>query len=179
LVRSGLDWPYSAPHTLSAWAPEQGVDEALQQLAQQVRAGLGQLLLKQASRVDNRGDGHRSVLLRVGCERSLEGSRGGRHCFRSDTLTGGPYTTLPDATLDFGGLAVGDPTVDLVAAWELLDPEARRLLRTEAGIEEPSWRLGRAWALAIAVMTFPYYWHTMPERCATRLALAHQVLSDT
>ena len=82
------------------------------------------------------------------------------------------------AVLDFGGLAVGDPTVDLVAAWELLDPDARGLLRTEAGIDEHAWRLGRAWALAIAVMTFPYYWHTMPDRCATRLALAHQVLSD-
>jgi hypothetical protein len=35
-------------------------------------------------------DGHRRVLLRVGCRRSLEGSRGGRHCFYSDTLTGLP-----------------------------------------------------------------------------------------
>jgi aminoglycoside phosphotransferase (APT) family kinase protein len=83
------------------------------------------------------------------------------------------------AVLDFGGLAVGDPTVDLVAAWELLDPDARERLRAEAGIDGRAWRLARAWALAIAVMTFPYYWHTMPERCATRLALAHQVLSDT
>jgi hypothetical protein len=28
------------------------------------------------------------------------------------------------------------------------------------------------------VMTFPYYWHTMPERCAARLAMAHAVLAD-
>lgn len=34
------------------------------------------------------------------------------------------------------------------------------------------------WALAIAVMTFPYYWQTMPERCANRLAIARQVLMD-
>ncbi len=25
-------------------------------------------------------------------------------------------------------------------------------------------------APVIAVMTFPYYWHTMPRRCANRLA---------
>ena len=31
--------------------------------------------------------------------------------------------------LDFGGLAVGDPTVDLVVAWELLDPAARETFR--------------------------------------------------
>ena len=29
------------------------------------------------------------------------------------------------AVLDFGGLSVGDPTVDLVVAWEVLDPPAR------------------------------------------------------
>jgi hypothetical protein len=28
------------------------------------------------------------------------------------------------------------------------------------------------------VMTFPYYWTTMPRRCADRLALARAVLSD-
>ncbi|MGH3475832.1 MAG: aminoglycoside phosphotransferase family protein [Nocardioidaceae bacterium] len=82
------------------------------------------------------------------------------------------------AVLDFGGLAVGDPTVDLVVAWELLDPESRALFRTEAGLDDHTWLLGRAWALALAVMTFPYYWHTMPERCAGRLAIARQVLMD-
>ena len=27
-------------------------------------------------------------------------------------------------------------------------------------------------------MTFPYYWATMPGRCADRLALARSVLAD-
>jgi aminoglycoside phosphotransferase (APT) family kinase protein len=82
------------------------------------------------------------------------------------------------AVLDFGGLAVGDPTVDLVVAWELLDPEARVLFRAEAGLDDHTWLMGRAWALALAVMTLPYYWTTMPERCTGRLAIAHQVLMD-
>lgn len=84
------------------------------------------------------------------------------------------------AVLDFGGLAVGDPTVDLAAAWEVLDPETRALFRAEAGLglDERTWVLGRAWALALAVMTFPYYWQTMPERCAGRLAIVRQVLMD-
>jgi aminoglycoside phosphotransferase (APT) family kinase protein len=82
------------------------------------------------------------------------------------------------AVLDFGGLAVGDPTVDLVTAWELLDSDARALFRTEIGVDDRTWILGRAWALAIAVMTFPYYWRTMPDRCTGRLALAQQVLLD-
>lgn len=82
------------------------------------------------------------------------------------------------AVLDFGGLAVGDPTVDLVSAWEVLDADARAVFRTEVGVDDRTWLLGRAWALAIAVMTFPYYWRTMPERTASRLALAQQVLVD-
>jgi hypothetical protein len=27
-------------------------------------------------------------------------------------------------------------------------------------------------------MTFPYYWRTMPARCAARLAMARAVLAD-
>lgn len=82
------------------------------------------------------------------------------------------------AVLDFGGLAVGDPTVDLVVAWELLDPPGRDLFRSLLGVDEPTWLRSRAWSLAIAAMTFPCYWDTMPERCAARLAMARAVLAD-
>ena len=82
------------------------------------------------------------------------------------------------AVLDFGGLAVGDPTVDLVAAWELLDPDGRAAFRAALDVDDRSWLLGRAWALAIALMTFAYYWETMPDRCASRLVMAHAVLDD-
>ena len=33
------------------------------------------------------------------------------------------------AVLDFGGLAVGDPTVDLIVAWEVLDDASREVFR--------------------------------------------------
>jgi aminoglycoside phosphotransferase (APT) family kinase protein len=82
------------------------------------------------------------------------------------------------AVLDFGGLAVGDPTVDLIVAWEVLDGKGREAFRTALRVDELTWQRGRAWALAIAVMTFPYYWHTMPERCRARLAMARAVLHD-
>ncbi len=82
------------------------------------------------------------------------------------------------AVLDFGGLSVGDPTVDLIVGWEVLDPSGREVFRSILGVDEVTWLRGRAWALAIAVMTFPYYWHTMPDRCAARLAMARAVLAD-
>ena len=82
------------------------------------------------------------------------------------------------AVLDFGGLAVGDPTVDLIVAWEVLDAPSREVFRHAIGVDEQSWLAGRAWALALALMTFPYYWRTMPDRCASRLAIARSVLTD-
>ncbi len=82
------------------------------------------------------------------------------------------------AVLDFGGLSVGDPTVDLVVGWDVLDPAAREVFRSALGVDDVTWERGRAWALAIAAMTFPYYWHTMPDRCAARLAMTHAVLAD-
>ena len=82
------------------------------------------------------------------------------------------------AVLDFGGLAVGDPTVDLMVAWEVLDPAAREVFRRAVCADEASWLRARAWALSLALMTFPYYWRTMPGRCVSRLAVARAVLAD-
>lgn len=82
------------------------------------------------------------------------------------------------AVLDFGGLAVGDPSVDYVVAWEVLRPPAREVFRSSLDIDDATWLRGRAWALAIAVMTFPYYWNSMPARCASRLAMAQQILAE-
>lgn len=82
------------------------------------------------------------------------------------------------AVLDFGGLAVGDPTVDLMVAWEVLDAASRDVFRRAVGADDESWIRGRAWALSLALRTFPYYWVTMPDRCASRLAIARSVLAD-
>jgi aminoglycoside phosphotransferase (APT) family kinase protein len=83
------------------------------------------------------------------------------------------------AVLDFGALSIGNPEVDLAVAWELLDPIARTTFRDAVGVSDEEWRLGRAWALVLALMTLPYYWHTMPGRCASRLAQARAVLAET
>jgi len=82
------------------------------------------------------------------------------------------------AVLDFGELSVGDPTVDLIVAWEVLDHESRQLFRQAVGVDEPEWHRARAWALSLALMTLPYYWTTMPDRCESRLAIARAVLED-
>lgn len=83
------------------------------------------------------------------------------------------------ALLDLGGLGVGDPAVDLMAAWELLDPTGRALLREELDVDDATWARGRGWALLVAMITFPYYGATMPERCASRLAMARATITQS
>ena len=82
------------------------------------------------------------------------------------------------AILDFGGLGIGDPTIDLIVAWEVLDDDARDVFREATRVDESSWLRARAWALSLAIITFPYYWRTMPDRCASKLAVANTVLAD-
>jgi aminoglycoside phosphotransferase (APT) family kinase protein len=81
------------------------------------------------------------------------------------------------AVIDFGGLAVGDPTVDLVVAWDVLDDEGRRVLRRELDVDDPTWTASRGWALLIAMITFPYYGASMPARCADRMAMAEAAIT--
>jgi aminoglycoside phosphotransferase (APT) family kinase protein len=82
------------------------------------------------------------------------------------------------ALLDFGGLSVGDPAIDLVVVWQLLDPAARSTFRSLLAVDDATWGLARAWALVLGVMGLPYYWDTLPERCARGLFTARQALAD-
>jgi aminoglycoside phosphotransferase (APT) family kinase protein len=68
------------------------------------------------------------------------------------------------AVIDFGGLAVGNPTVDLVLAWEALDHDGRQVLRRALDIDADTWTASRGWALLIA-------------RCADRLAMAKAAIN--
>ncbi|HIT76001.1 MAG TPA: aminoglycoside phosphotransferase family protein [Candidatus Avipropionibacterium avicola] len=80
------------------------------------------------------------------------------------------------AVLDFGP-SVGDPTVDLVVAWQVLDPAGRELFRERLGVDDTTWAKGRAWALCISLMVW-YYWHTLPGRRAAQVAVGRNVLAD-
>jgi aminoglycoside phosphotransferase (APT) family kinase protein len=82
------------------------------------------------------------------------------------------------AVLDFGGLSIGDPTIDLVVAWQLLDPAARATFREALAVDDVTWRLACGWVLVLSVMGLPYYWDTMRDRCLRGLHMAHEALSD-
>ena len=81
------------------------------------------------------------------------------------------------AVLDFGGLALGNPAVDLVVTWDLLDAEGRAAFRRALALNDDQWAASRGRALFLALMTFPYYGTSMPDRCASRLAMAKAALA--
>ena len=58
------------------------------------------------------------------------------------------------AVIDFGTLAVGDPAVDLIAAWSLLDADSRKVFRDKLTVDDDTWTRGRCWGLT-AVLPSP------------------------
>ncbi|MFW6597204.1 aminoglycoside phosphotransferase family protein [Propionibacteriaceae bacterium Y2011] len=61
------------------------------------------------------------------------------------------------AVIDFGALAVGDPTVDLLPAWQVFDAETRPRFRAAMAVDETTWRRGMAWAVTIGVVALGHY----------------------
>lgn len=82
------------------------------------------------------------------------------------------------AVLDFGGLSIGDPTIDLVVAWQLLDRAARTTFREAVAVDDVTWRVACGWVLVLSVMGLPYYWDTMRERCLRGLHAGREALAD-
>lgn len=82
------------------------------------------------------------------------------------------------AVIDFGGLNVGDPACDLLAAWNVFDGQSRARYRSELGVDDDSWLRGRGWALAQAAMALPYYWTTNPGMVRQASHALRQVLAN-
>ena len=66
------------------------------------------------------------------------------------------------AVIDFGGLGVGDPAVDLIVAWNLLCAETRHVFRAALEVDDATWARGRGWALSVGLIALPYYLNTSP-----------------
>jgi aminoglycoside phosphotransferase (APT) family kinase protein len=82
------------------------------------------------------------------------------------------------AVIDWGGVGVGDPSVDLVVAWNLLPVPARATFREALAVDEATWLRGRGWALSIAIIQLPYYQHTNPVLAANSRHVIDAVLAE-
>lgn len=80
--------------------------------------------------------------------------------------------------IDFGGLGIGDRSVDLLYAWSMFDRPAREVLRSESGVDEATWRRARAWAFGgPGLLTILNYRDSMPGRTA-RLTRMVEAVAD-
>jgi aminoglycoside phosphotransferase (APT) family kinase protein len=60
------------------------------------------------------------------------------------------------AVIDFGLVAVGDPSCDLMVAWSFLDPPAREIFRNALEVDDETWARARGWALDFGLMCAVY-----------------------
>jgi aminoglycoside phosphotransferase (APT) family kinase protein len=83
------------------------------------------------------------------------------------------------AVIDFGCMGLGDPAVDLIAAWYLLTPDARGVFRAALDVDDAAWTRGRGWALSVALGELSYYRETYPEKAALGRHVIAEVLSES
>jgi aminoglycoside phosphotransferase (APT) family kinase protein len=83
-----------------------------------------------------------------------------------------------NAVIDFGTVGVGDPACDLIAAWNLLPVEARKIYRDALQVDDAAWARGRGRALSMALIQLPYYKDTNPGMAANARHVIKEVLAD-
>ena len=59
--------------------------------------------------------------------------------------------------IDWGCMGAGDPAVDLMAAWKLLNTDGRERFREALSVDEDTWLRAEGWALSQAVIALDYY----------------------
>lgn len=79
------------------------------------------------------------------------------------------------AVIDFGGLGVGDPACDVMAAWLFFSAETRNMFRTALQVDDAMWARGRGWALSVGVIALPYYENSNPGFAA----IARHTIAET
>jgi aminoglycoside phosphotransferase (APT) family kinase protein len=81
-----------------------------------------------------------------------------------------------NGVLDFGGLAVGDPAGNAMAAFHVFDtPDGRARFRAALGTDDATWARARGWALVQGLEALVYYLDSHPGM----VAMARQVIRAT
>ncbi len=82
------------------------------------------------------------------------------------------------AVIDFGGLGIGDPACDLMAAWAFLSAAIREEFRAAAQPDAATWRRARDWALSFGLIALPYYRDTNPVLAGIARHAIHEAITD-
>jgi aminoglycoside phosphotransferase (APT) family kinase protein len=82
------------------------------------------------------------------------------------------------AVIDFGGIGVGDPAADVIAAWSVFNRTGRETFRGVLDVDDGTWERAHGFALHQAALIIPYYGETNPEFVALARRTVEEVLAD-
>ena len=82
------------------------------------------------------------------------------------------------AVIDFGGVGLGDPAADVVAAWSVFGRTGRAVFREALDVDDGTWNRARGFALHQAAMIIPYYAETNPDFVAQAKRTVGEILAD-
>lgn len=82
------------------------------------------------------------------------------------------------AVIDFGGVGVGDPAADVIAAWAVFRHTGREVFRRALDVDDGTWNRARGFALHQAAMIIPYYGETDPGFVSLAKRTVEEVLAD-
>jgi aminoglycoside phosphotransferase (APT) family kinase protein len=82
------------------------------------------------------------------------------------------------AVIDFGGVGVGDPAADVIAAWSVFGRAGRGVYRAALEVDDGTWERARGFALHQAALIVPYYGETNPGFVASARRTIEEVLAD-
>lgn len=82
------------------------------------------------------------------------------------------------AVIDFGGVGVGDPAADVIAAWTVFGPRGRSVFRRALHCDQATWDRAMGFALHQALLIIPYYSTSSPEFAAMARRTVREILRD-
>jgi len=82
------------------------------------------------------------------------------------------------AVIDFGGVGVGDPAADVIAAWSVFGRRGRATFRDALGVDDGTWNRARGYALHQALLIIPYYAETNPGFVALAKRTVEQIIAE-
>lgn len=94
---------------------------------------------------------------------------------RSNLLVGGGRLR---AVIDFGGIGIGDPAADVIAAWSVFNRTGRTAFRNALKVDDDVWNRARGYALHQAILIIPYYAETNPSLVTLANCTVTEVLND-
>ncbi len=80
--------------------------------------------------------------------------------------------------LDCGGFGPADPSLDVVAAWHLLDDDPRAAFREDLRCDELEWERSKAWALEQSLGAVWYYIETNPAMSRMGRRTIDRIITD-